>query len=82
MLTEKLPDDLCLRINRKFDNDVLELSEILNLVRNELEAKERSSFTLSHTSDQYQDYTTAPLVAKGSTEQKRVSVFCNKENHI
>ena len=52
-LTEKLPDDLRLRIARKLDNDVWELSEILNLVKNELEAKERSSFMLSHTSDQY-----------------------------
>ena len=51
--TEKLPDDLRLRIARKLDNDVWELSEILNLVKNELEAKERSSFMLSHTSDQY-----------------------------
>ena len=48
-----------LRIARKFDSDMRELSEILNLFKNELEAKERSSFMLSHTSDQYQDHTTA-----------------------
>ena len=47
LLTEKLPDDLRLRIARKFDNDVWELSEILDLVKNELEVKERSSFMLS-----------------------------------
>ena len=41
LLTEKLPDDLRLRITRKFDNDVWGLSEISNLVKNELEAKER-----------------------------------------
>ena len=46
LLTEKLPDDLRLRIARKFDNDVWELSEILDLVKNELEVKERSSFML------------------------------------
>ena len=51
LLTEKLSNDLCLRIARKFNNDVWELSEILNLVNNDLEAKERSSFMLSHTSD-------------------------------
>ena len=42
--------------------DVWELSEILNLVKNEFKAKERSSFMLSHTSDQYQDHTTAALL--------------------
>ena len=78
LLTEKLPDDLRLRIARKFDNDVWELSEVLNLVKNELEAKERSSFMLSHTSDQYQDHTTAALLVKGGTEHKRACVFCNK----
>ena len=36
---------------------------------------------LSHTSDQYQDHTTAALLVKGGTEHKRVCVFCNKENH-
>ena len=46
LLTEKLPDDLRLRIARKFDNDVWELSEILDLVKNELEVTERSSFML------------------------------------
>ena len=51
LLTEKLSNDLRLRIARKFNNDVWELSEILNLVNNDLEAKERSSFMLSHTSD-------------------------------
>ena len=35
LLTERLPDDLRLKIARKFDNDVSELSESLNLVRNE-----------------------------------------------
>ena len=82
LLTEKLPDDLRLRIARKFDNDVWELSEVLNLVKNELEAKERSSFMLSHTSDQYQDHTTAALLVKGGTEHKKACVFCDKENHI
>ena len=46
LLTEKLPDDLRLRIARKFDNDVWELFEILDLFKNELEVKERSSFML------------------------------------
>ena len=49
---------------------------------NGLEAKERSSFILCHTSDQYQDRTTSPLLVKGDTEYKRVRVFCNRENHI
>ena len=40
LLTEKRPDDLRLRIARKFNNDVWELSEILNSVKNELEVKE------------------------------------------
>ena len=48
-----------LRIARKFDSDVRELSEILNLFKNKLEAKERSSFMSSHTSDQYLDHRTA-----------------------
>ena len=82
LLTEKLPDDLRLRIARKFDNDERELFEILDLVKNELESKERSSFTLSHTSDQYQDHTIAALLVKGGTEHKRACVFCNKENNI
>ena len=82
LLNEEIPDNLRLKIPRKFDNDVWELSEILNLVKNELEAKERSSFMLSHTSDQYQDHTTAALLVKGGTENKRACVFCNKENHI
>ena len=59
LLTEKLPDDMCLRIARKFDNDVCKLSEIVNLVKNQLEAKERFSFMLFHASDQYQDHATA-----------------------
>ena len=37
LLTETLPDDLRLRIARRFNNNVWELSEILNLVKNELE---------------------------------------------
>ena len=69
-------------IARKFDNDLWELSEILNLIKNELEAKKRSSFMLSNTSDQYQDHMTAALLVKGSTEHKTAYVFCNKENHI
>ena len=40
LLTEKRLDDLRLRIARKFNNDVWELSEILNSVKNELEVKE------------------------------------------
>ena len=51
LLTEKLPDHLRLSIARKFDNDVRERSEILNLVKHELEAKERSFFMLSQSSD-------------------------------
>ena len=82
LLTERPPDDLRLRIAKKTRNDVRELSEILNLFKNELEAKERSSFMLFHTSDQYQDHTTAALVVKGGTEHKTACVFCNKENHI
>ena len=66
-------------IARKFDNDLWELSEILNLIKNELEAKKRSSFMLSNTSDQYQDHMTAALLVKGSTEHKTAYVFCNKE---
>ena len=71
-----------LRIARKFDNDGWELSEILNWIKNELEAKERSSFMLSYTSDQYQDHATTALLVRGGTEHKRACVFCNKENHI
>ena len=82
LLTGKLPDDLRLRIARKFDNDVWELSEILNLVKNEVEAKGGSSFTLRCTSDQYPDHTTAALLVKGGTEHKRACIFCSKENHI
>ena len=37
---------------------------------------------LSHISDQYQDHTTAALLVKGSTQNKRACVFCKKENHI
>ena len=80
LLTGKLPDDLRLRIARKFD--VWELSEILNLVKNEVEAKGGPSFTLPCTSDQYQDHTTAALLVKGGTEHKRACIFCSKENHI
>ena len=82
LLTEKRPDDLRLRIAEKFENDVWDIFEILNLVKNELEGKERSSFMLSHTSDQYLDHTAAALLVKGGTEHKRACVFCNKENHI
>ena len=71
-----------LRIARKSDNDGWELSEILNWIKNELEAKERSSFMLSYTSDQYQDHATTALLVRGGTEHKRACVFCNKENHI
>ena len=71
-----------LRIARKFDNDGWELSEILNWIKNELEAKERSSFMLSYTSDQYQDHATTALLVRGGTEHKRACVFCNKENHV
>ena len=37
---------------------------------------------LSHITDQYQDHTTAALLVKGSTQNKRACVFCKKENHI
>ena len=67
LLTEKLPDDLRLQIARKFDKDKWELPEILNLLKKELEAKERSSIILSHTSDQYQDHVISPLLVKGGT---------------
>ena len=50
LLTEKLPDDLRLRIARIFDNDIWELSEIFYFVKIELELKQRSSFILPHTS--------------------------------
>ena len=71
LLTEKRPDDLSLRIAEKFENDVWDIFEILNLVKNELEGKERSSFMLSHTSDQYLDHTAAALLVKGGTEHKK-----------
>ena len=67
---------------RKFDKDKWELPEFFNLVKKELEAKERSSIILSHTFDQYQDHAISPLLVKGDTEYKRVCVFRNKENHI
>ena len=63
-------------VARKFDND-MELSEILNFVKNKVEAKERS-FRLSHPSNQYADYmTTASLVDSG-TKHKAACFFAAK----
>lgn len=65
-----------------FDNGMWELYEISSFIKNKLKAKERSSFMLSRTSDQYQDCTTVSLLVKGSVEHKRACVFYKKENHL
>ena len=41
-----------------------------------------SSFRLSHTSDQYADYTAAALLVKGGAEHKMACFFGNKMNHV
>ena len=62
---------------RKFDNDT-ELSEILNLVKNKIEAKERSSFRLSHPSNQYADYMTAASLVNSGAKHKTTCFFATK----
>ena len=64
-------------VARKFDNDA-ELSEILNLVKNKIEAKERSSFRLSHPSNQYADYMTAASLVNSGAKHKTTCFFATK----
>ena len=43
LLTEKLPNDLRIRLSRKFENGIWNLNEMLDFLKLEVEAKERSA---------------------------------------
>ena len=84
----KLPNELRLLISRKFENEVWLLSDLLNHLKIEIEAKERS-VSLGHfyterveSNRDYRFTTSALLTSEESPEKtNRKCVFCNSINH-
>ena len=92
LLNAKLPKELSLQIAKNFEDDVWPLEDIMKVLKNEIQAKERSlsagtSFDLSDNNcsgDQNfseDDYTLSALVNSFHKQSKKQCVFCNLKNH-
>ena len=92
LLNAKLPKELSLLIARTFEDDIWPLKDIMKVLKNGIQAKERSrsvrtSFDLSDnycSGDQSfseDDYTLSALVNSSHKQSKKHCVFCNLKNY-
>ena len=82
LVTEKLPNNLRLLMSRKFKNDKWDIKTMLEILKEELEAKERSVAVGSSFHNQFEkEYSTSALYQNTRKFQKKPCVFCNKNNH-
>ena len=87
LLTEKLPNDLRIRLSRKFENGTWNLNEMLDFLKLEVEPKETSAvidtdgtFSNQKYSQSYDEFTTSAL--NNSTYKNKPCVYCNFTNHL
>ena len=81
LINDKLPFHLGQCIAKKFDNEVWDLSEMLKILKTELESKERS-ILLGNPSDRnnhHNKYSSAALHSYSKSVPKKC-IFCH-ENH-
>ena len=82
LVTEKLPNYLRLLMARKFKNDKWEIKEMLEILKEELVAKERSIAVGSSFYDSCdKEHSTSALHQHTKKFTKKPCVFCNKNNH-
>ena len=87
LLTEKLPNDLRIGLSRKFENGIWNLNEMLDFLRLEVEAKERSAaigtagtFSNQKYSQSYDEFTISAL--NNLTHKNKPCVYCNFTNQL
>ena len=85
LLNEKLSPDLRLRLSRNFENEVWILDNMLEMLKFEVEAKERSltiatgfNFNDDRTPFHQPDFTTSALSNLAARKQ---CVYCGLSNH-
>ena len=92
LLNAKLPKQLSSQIARNFEDDVWPLEDMMKVLKNEVQAKERSlsvetSFDLSDhncSGDQSfseDDCTLSALVNSSHKQSSKQCLFCNLKNH-
>ena len=92
LLNTKLPKELSLHIARSFEDDVWSLKDMMKVLKNEIQAKERSLsvatfFDLSDNNcsgDQSfskDDYNLSALVKTSYKQSKKQCIFYNLKNH-
>ena len=82
LVTEELPNNLRLLMARKFRNEKWNIKEILEILKEELEAKERSITVGSSFDDTFEkNHSTLALQQNSQKCTKKSCVFCHKNNH-
>ena len=89
LIKEKLPTEMRLLIARKFDNELWDLSEMLGVLKHEVEAKEHSvsvgvsSFESHGRKVNKESYSTCALNSylQRGNKNKKVCVFCNSKQY-
>ena len=89
LINEKLPTEMRLLIAQKFDNELWGLSEMLRVLKHEIETKERSvsvgvpSFERHERKANKENYSTCGLNSslQRGEKNKKVFVFCNSKQH-
>ena len=89
LINEKLPTEMRLLIAQKFDNELWDLSEMLRVLKHEIETKERSvsvgvpSFERHERKANKESYSTCGLNSslQRGEKNKKVFVFCNSKKH-
>ena len=88
LINDKLPDGIRISIAKKFDNDLWDIETLVELLRKEVEAKERS-FAVGATfqnnseinSERELPFTSSALFSQNKQCNTNQCVFCDKSNH-
>ena len=75
VLSEKLPNELRTHISRKFGNNAWTIDELLEIFKEELQAKERCATKKSVNSDDDR-FTAAGLISQSSRANGGSCVYC------
>ena len=90
LLSEKLPTEIRIIISRKFENRIWDLNEMLDILKAEIEAKERSSTTEEKTNKldwELKDFSSSALYTSTTNRENKKfdnkprCVFCDLTNH-
>ena len=82
LVTEKIPNNLRLLMARRFENEKWDIKHMLEILKAELETKEKSIVTGSSFDDTFEkNHSTSALQQNSKKFTKKPCFFCHRNNH-